>query len=59
MPITIDVRPIELEDGKHFVSVTIDGHKMKEHGPFSDATEAEAAADRLMQVSRALMTERR
>jgi hypothetical protein len=51
--ITVDIRPIEL-DGKYFIDVVIAGSKTAPHGPFSDADEAEAAANRLLRFSRAL-----
>jgi hypothetical protein len=50
---TIDVGPIE-SNGEHYVSVTMDGHEMNRHGPYPNADEAEAVANRLLRFSRAL-----
>jgi hypothetical protein len=43
MTTQIDIRPTEI-DGKHYVVVIMDGHEMKQHGPFPDADAAEAMA---------------
>jgi hypothetical protein len=42
--LTIDIRPAEI-DGKHYVSMSMDGREMKRHGPFPNADAAGAMAE--------------
>ena len=46
------ITPIEI-DGKHFVEVTFDDHKMKPYGPY-DAGTVEAIAARIAATCRSL-----
>ena len=45
----IDIRPI-VHNGEYFINVSMDGHEMRQHGPYRDADEAEAAARHLSGV---------
>jgi hypothetical protein len=45
---TIDIQSIEI-DGKHFVTVSMDGRELRRRGPFPNASTAEIMADRLVQ----------
>jgi hypothetical protein len=40
-----EIRLVE-SNGQHFVSVVMDGHEMRQHGPFANADAAEAMAIR-------------
>src|SRR5215471_8619261 len=45
---TIDIQSIEI-DGKHLVTVSMDGRELRRRGPFPNASTAEIMADRLVQ----------
>jgi hypothetical protein len=50
---TIDIQPTKIGD-KHWIDVIIGGSKMGQHGPFSSVGVAEATAERMRRVARAL-----
>ena len=50
--VIIAIQPVEI-DGRHWVSMRINGCKMKRHGPFLSADVAEAMADQLVKCWRA------
>lgn len=45
--ILMDVQPIKIAD-KWFVRTTMNGHELKQHGPFADETAAKTAASKLI-----------
>jgi hypothetical protein len=47
------IQPIETADG-FFVTVILDGHELKPHGPFRDIDAAEAVAARFAGICRVL-----
>ena len=49
----VEIQPVEV-DGQHWIDVSIGGSEMGRRGPFHDADEAEAMAERLRAASRAL-----
>jgi hypothetical protein len=52
----IAITPTET-GGQFWVRVSMDGHKMRRHGPFADADEAEVTAVRLAAVCRVMNTD--
>jgi hypothetical protein len=49
----VEIQPVEV-DGQHWIDVSIGGAEMGRRGPFHDADEAEAMAERMRRVGRAL-----
>jgi len=53
--LVIDIRPVEI-DGKHYVSVSMNGREMEQRGPYSVAAAAEAMARELITAAQEAAT---
>src|SRR5215831_13760133 len=53
--LVIDIRPIEL-DGKHYVSMRMNGREMEQRGPYPTAAAAEAVARELITAAQEAAT---
>ena len=48
------ITPIECSNGEYWLSVNLDGHEMRRHGPFADRHTARHMAAKLAAVCRSL-----
>jgi hypothetical protein len=51
----IDIRPVEI-DGKHYVSMSMNGREMEQRGPYPTAAAAEAMARELIAATQEAAT---
>ena len=53
--LVIDIRPVEL-DGKHYVSMRMNGRELEQRGPYPTAAAAEAVAKELLTAAQEAAT---
>src|SRR5262249_24485045 len=53
--LVIDIRPVEI-DGKHYVSMSMNGREMEQRGPYPTAAAAEAMARELITAAQEAAT---
>jgi hypothetical protein len=53
--LVIDIRPVEI-DGKHYVSMSMNGREMEQRGPYPTAAAAEAVARELITAAQKAAT---